>query len=283
MNEKVGDVRAIVYLELVSSVRKADVSKALEEYKKVLESHLFATEGYHSFGGVRTVVVAGQMKRPLVTERLSLNDYYACMIENWGFSLCIINKCDSETSVRECFKDASKYLWRLFTCMNTARDVMLKDTKSVRKFPTKNDLAAKDLHDARPIRDLFAEFLFLFKKPQKNVPPKYPGRDNIDKEIEQLLTVVSSSGVPNTCTSLESCKQSIEVMMVEYSKTIYTYYRTEVIGAEENVQDYTKEFQGVNEYRYTGSFFTNIIYLDVNQEYFDYVTTAEKKFSDCRE
>ena len=255
------------YNELVSNIQanldkfssREDATQMETAVFLVLESHIKATESYHSFGALRTVVVTMQMKRPQMKFRLSLNDYIASAIENYGYAHANIMKCKQYSY--QCLTDASKYLWRTFACLKAAKDVLVDigQGESLSEDAKMNVLRA---------RDYIAELFFIFKKNKKDVPLAYfspvaykelalieeDGKESVKaKEIDSLELQKKFL----KCETSVQCMNNIENMIIEYSKSMVRYQ-------ERNSEKHE-----------------SVIDKPVNTHFFDYVTEASDNVVRC--
>ncbi|KAJ7382001.1 hypothetical protein OS493_037760 [Desmophyllum pertusum] len=80
---------------------------------------MYAAEAYHTRGAIRHVVGGTQMKVVDMSprsEKLSMNDLWVSMIENWGETNKEYSHCKTAPLVK-CFLKMSKYMWRVFNAM----------------------------------------------------------------------------------------------------------------------------------------------------------------------
>jgi hypothetical protein len=255
------------YNELVSNIQanleklstREDATQMETAVFLVLESHIKATESYHSFGALRTVVVTMQMKRPQMKSRLSLNDYIASAIENYGYAHSIIMRCKQHSY--QCLTDASKYLWRTFACLKAAKDTLVDigQGESLSEDAKMNVLRA---------RDYIAELFFIFKKNKKNVPLAY-----FSPVAYKELALIEEDGKESVkakefnslelqkkflkCETSVECTNNIENMVIEYSKSMVRYQ-------EKNSEKHEA-----------------VIDKPVNSHFFDYVTEASENVVRC--
>ncbi|XP_068701170.1 uncharacterized protein [Montipora foliosa] len=82
----------------------------LDDLAKAL---IYAAEAYHTRGAIRHVVGVTQMK---VKVKLSTEDLWVSMIENWGDTNKEYHHCEGKP-VEECLLKSSKYMWRMFDAM----------------------------------------------------------------------------------------------------------------------------------------------------------------------
>ena len=147
--------------EKENSDYKKDFNEALH---KIREALLKASGSYHSFGALRTIVVASQMKNKQMIERLSLNDYIASSIENVGYAKEKILSCKREKDV-QCITDASKYILRVLACSYPAEKIFLK-------LYEKDNVPAVEF-GFRKTRDFVAGLYQVYMKPQIQLPSVY--------------------------------------------------------------------------------------------------------------
>uniref|UniRef100_A0A7M5UE89 Uncharacterized protein n=1 Tax=Clytia hemisphaerica TaxID=252671 RepID=A0A7M5UE89_9CNID len=165
-----------------TDTKKDSKEDTKEDIKKVIfdlrSSLLKAAESYHSFGAIRTIVVAGQMGKVQIMKRLSLNDYIASAIENFGYAReHMYEGGKRDESNKEYLYNGSKYLWRIFACLKAARDLLVRFSyiEELETSPTLYDKENSNNKEfnIKELRDLFAEFFFVFKKNKKKIPEQY--------------------------------------------------------------------------------------------------------------
>ena len=83
---------------------------------------MYNAEAYHTRGSLRHVVGWTQMNRDDVFKRITINDYWASMLENWADSVKEYKKeCeDKKALIAVCLPKMSKYFWRMLDAMFAA-------------------------------------------------------------------------------------------------------------------------------------------------------------------
>ena len=236
---------------------KKDFDDALE---KIREALLKASGSYHSFGALRTIVVASQMKNEQMVERLSLNDYIASAIENVGYAKDKITSCNKEHE--QCITDASKYIWRVLACLYPAERIFLKvyEEAPVVEF------------DIRKARDFVAELYQVYMKPKKQLPGLYLSKYDYDerkkeskgKDTKKILK--SGYNLMTTylgCRKKEECIKKLQNACEEFTKAMIVKLGSIIV-----VQGRECERRNI------------IVLKSINKEYFNYVTKTINLIAD---
>ena len=83
---------------------------------------MYNPEAYHTRGSLRHVVGWTQMSRADVFQRITINDYWASILENWADTVKEYKReCESKkVAITVCLPKISKYFWRMLDAMFAA-------------------------------------------------------------------------------------------------------------------------------------------------------------------
>ena len=272
--EKPKDIKTPDYGALVKEIGQCiyddqnnDLEKALVKIRNALVT---ATGSYHSFGALRTIVVAMQMKNPQMIDRLSLNDYIASAIENLGYAQAKIKSC-KKTAV-QCVTDAGKYVWRTLANLYTAEEI----------FEEKEGKAPDTAFDVFKAREFVAELYMVYMKPKRELGEEYVSQFAFNdqkvgmKKKSQRKKFKSADNLEQylKCSEADQCIKNLQDACVEYGKAMVNLIKPD--GVDKDSKD-----GGKNTYKVVCDIGKEIVSKDLNKDYFQYVTKGITKIAKC--
>ena len=260
---------------------------ALEDIRKAL---LTASGSYHSFGALRTVVVAMQMEQRQMIDQLSLNDYIASAIENLGYAQGKVMTCSSLPP--QCITDASKYVWRTLACLKAAQDIFVELS-----IVNKDQLAAGKINVERA-RDFVAELYQVFMKNKRKLPgtyASYVAYNDLSKSRGNSIKKRSKMSKPEDnlreylgCTTNGECIKNLQKICVEYAVLMVNHEKDQTPATKGAAVP--SKGAGINPGGSKGGdggeiceLGARIISKEANKSYFNYVTKDIKKIAKCME
>ena len=280
------------YGVFVEQIGKCIYGDGKQNYKNALEdiriAHVTASGSYHSFGAVRAVVVAMQMKQSQMIDQLSLNDYIASAIENLGYAQGKVTGCSS--SAPQCITDASKYVWRTLACLKAAQDIFVK-----RSIINKDQLAAVKIN-VEKARDFVAELYQVFMKNKRKLPETYASyvayKDEFQgiskkkprKEFKPEDNLKKYLG----CTKTDECIKNLQDICVKFAVFMVKNEKSKgAAGISGGSHPVPSKGAGINPGGSKGGdggdlceLGTRIIEKEPNKSYFKYVTKDIKEIAD---
>ncbi|XP_066917424.1 uncharacterized protein [Clytia hemisphaerica] len=243
--------------------RNDQSAKMFDEIFMEIRNHLKAAKSYHSFGAIRSINVASQMKHKEMINKISLNDYISSAIENFGHTQESMDKCLAKKpqSIPQCIAESSKYLWRTYSTLKAAKDILVDVGQG-------ESLSEQAKMETVKARDYVAELFFIFKKNKKDLPSEYFSamayKEDIQLEEEGKNEMKTKTYKATEllkkfmkCDSGDSCMKKVSDAVVEYAKSMLAY------------QDKNSAWKKV------------ILDKVINKHYFDYVTEPKDKIVNC--
>lgn len=182
---------------------------------------MYASEAYHTRGTARHVVGWTQMNRGDVLNKISVNDYWVSMLENWADSIKEYNRECARHSLQiaACLPKMSKYLWRMLDAMHTIRS----------KLPTElqQDLAEMDNVQTTGVRSVMLHWLNNVKRKglvaipsDDRLPNLLPTQGN---NLDVFLTTFSCTSQLKYLPLAESCVDAIQAEIRKYNRRLFLH------------------------------------------------------------
>ena len=256
------EIVKLISKELSKAMSSVDVETKVKAVFSSIQEHLKATDSYHSFGALRSIVATTQMRRKEMTDRMSLNDYLAAAIENFGFAQGTMAKCViRQEPTYKCVAESSKYLWLTYSCLKATKDILVNIGQG-------ESLSEEAKMDTVKARDYLAELYFVFAKNKREMPEEYfsslaykedviveeDGKQEVEPKEQKSKDLMKRFF---QCELAPECMRKLSKTILEYTKSMSQY------------QNKTKAKR------------KRIIDISINRLYFDYVTESSKKIVEC--
>lgn len=190
-------------------------SKAMSEVAMAL---MYAAEAYHTRGAIRHVVGWTQMKRRDVFERMSVNDYWVSMLENWADATKEYNReCVKRALlVTACLPKMSKYMWRMFDAMYAIRSRLAPDLQQ--------GLLEVDNAENTGLRSIMSHWLIDVKKKGLGVIPlddRLPKLAAGTTNLGFFLQAFTCGGQAKDAPLSQSCVDAIHQKIRDYNRRMF--------------------------------------------------------------
>ena len=173
----------------------------------VARALIYAAEAYHTRGAIRHVVGGTQMGVVNMATKLSTNDLWVSMIENWGETNKEYEHCGTKRvadPVEVCFLKMSKYMWRMFHAMKLVRSAIPVQAKG----------GLVHFGEAFPDPEYAMRIWLDFKKQGKTAIPKH--KDKVIQFLRQFKCENAVIGRPLSPT----CISKINDVVNKYNKKL---------------------------------------------------------------
>ena len=260
--QSVNEISKLISNDMAKTMSVVDLENKVKSIFELIESHLKPTDSYHSFGALRTIIGTMQMKRKEMVQRLSLNDYIASAIENFGYAKGTMAKCViRQEPTYKCVAESSKYLWYTYACLKATKDILVNIGQG-------ESLSEEAKMDTVKARDYLAEVYFIFNKNKRDMPEKYfsslaykedviveeDGKQEVEAKEQESKDIMKRFFM---CDLVPECMKKLSNTILEYTKSMSQY---------QNKNNAKKK---------------RIVDVSINRLYFEYVNESSKKIVEC--